>query len=385
MKKSAIVLIMVLSVIMITACAQNVAGGIDNAATDNGTISDNVVTNTETESAPEVVSEPESEEPEATAENIDIEPQAVFADFLENVVKESASPDEVAFATVDVDIDGTMELLYTESNVNASGVYICFLDNGEVVPVGPFGCNGGIKYISGERTVVSVVDNMDYMNYEISGIDSNYQIHTYNSYAIEPDLEEENAYIYYANGNESSHDVLAHAFEVLNGEDIRSVEYSDMYQYAWTVDSTQTLADTIKEMFTYDIPGRACHMIIPPDEKAKLVGTWNIYSSEVEGAIYYADVDGLEGKVIIHDDYTVDIYRSEEEGVWYEDMQMYFVNGCINDSAENTDWYVYLLGDDMGADQLYMNVNSDDQLRFIYMNEEDFEYPIASWGLYSRE
>lgn len=55
-------------------------------------------------------------------------------------------------------------------------------------------------------------------------------------------------------------------------------------------------------------------MIIPMVEKAKLIGTWEMYSSEIEGEISYAKDGGVNGKITVHEDYTVDSYNSCPKG-----------------------------------------------------------------------
>ena len=63
---------------------------------------------------------------------------------------------------------------------------------------------------------------------------------------------------------------------------------------------------------------------------------------------------------------------------------MFFVNGSHSAYMDNTDWYVWLSGDDMNGDEFYMNVTQDDQLFINYINTENEEYYISTWDYYNR-
>ena len=329
-------------------------------------------------------SEAESESSAEEVSSIPTEDELVkaYADFLNTLAKDNELSDELVFTVADINSDGVSELLYAESSVNAAGVYVCFYNNGNIVPVGPFGCNGGMKYAPKENRIISIVNNMDYIDYEIDEIDADYKIKTYEKFAISPDSEEEYVYHYSHNEKEVTHDEYAGAFAAVKTMDVRAVDYTDMYMYGWCNTSNDPIDKRIKTMFGEEV-GRKCNMIIPIDEMSKLIGTWNIYSSETEGEICYADEDDIQGKVIIHDDYTVDIYRFDDE-IWYKNMRMNFVNGSFSDYAENTDWYVWLDGDDMGNDTFNMNLTPDGKLCLNYINEYDYEYPVANWKIYSK-
>ena len=282
----------------------------------------------------------------------------VYVDYIEGIAKDSDTADELVFATVDVNNDGTRELLYAESNVNAAGVYVCFYNDGKIVPAGPFGCYGGIKYAPTEGKIISEMDNMDYLTYELVKIDENCQSNMEQRYGIEPDSED-NSYHFFLDDEEVDEPVYTDAFKKLQDMDVRCLDYYDMYMYSWCNSSSDLIEQRFEKMLLEDDPSRECHMIIPMVEKAKLIGTWEMYSSEIEGEISYAQDGAVNGKITVHEDYTVDFDFGRHK---MSGMMMDFYQGSFNDYADNTDWYVVVDASEEDGTTIYMNVSDEDQL-----------------------
>ena len=308
--------------------------------------------------------------------------KAAYTYVLNELAKESEFVEDLVFTTVDVNNDGVRELLYAESSVFAAGVNICFYDNGKIVAVEPFGCYGGVKYAPEEGKIISGYNYDENVHYEITEIADEYYARTVDVFEVN-DSSEDGSLIYIYNGVEKTHDEFINDFKAYNDVKIRSVDYYDMYWYTWCNDEFDPLDERIEMMLTGDEDGRDSHLIIPADEKAKLVGSWNLYSHEIEGEVYYADESDISGKVIIDDNYKVTIYN-DDNSVWHEDMDMYFETGSYNAYTDNTDWYVNLSGDNLGGDEFYMNVTQDDQLFINYINTENEEYYISTWDYYNR-
>lgn len=298
-----------------------------------------------------------------------------YAEYIDDVAKDCYTLDELAFATVDVNNDGTRELLYAESSVNAAGVYVCFYDNGKVVPVGPFGCYGGIKYVPAEGKIISVMDNMDYMNYELVAIGNDYSTNVERKFAIEPDSD--GSYLFFLDENEVTKKEYSDAFAELQSMAVKRLDYSDMFMYEWTTSDTDIIEQHFEELLAKDEPSRECNMIIPMVEKAKLIGTWDMYSSEFEGQIYYAKAGDVSGKITVHEDYTVDLEFGRHK---MKGMQMDFYHGSFNDYAENTDWYVVIDALEEDGTTIYMNVSDKNQLTVNTISEG--EILVSLWDIY---
>ena len=300
----------------------------------------------------------------------------VYVDYIEGIAKDSDTADELVFATVDVNNDGTRELLYAESSVNAAGVYVCFYNAGKIVPAGPFGCYGGIKYAPAEGKIISEMDNMDYLTYELVKIDENCQSNMEQRYGIEPDSED-NSYHFFLDDEEVDEPVYTDAFKKLQDMDVRYLDYYDMY--SWCNSSSDPIEQRFEKMLLEDDPSRECHMIIPMVEKAKLIGTWEMYSSEIEGEISYAQDGAVNGKITVHEDYTVDFDFGRHK---MSGMMMDFYQGSFNDYADNTDWYVVVDASEEDGTTIYMNVSDEDQLTVNTIGEG--ETLLSLWDIYNR-
>lgn len=218
-----------------------------------------------------------------------------YTDCIDNIVKDCDTLEELAFATVDVNNDGIRELLYAESNVNAAGVYVCFYSNGQIITTGPFGCYGGIKYVPAEGKIISIMDNMDYMKYELVGIDEKYETDVEQKFEIEP-TSDGSSYVFFLNDEEVTEREYSNAFSRLKNMDVRCLDYDDMFMYNWTTADPDIIAQHLTKLLEEDEASREYHMIIPMEEKAKLIGTGEMYSSEIEGEISYAKDGDVSGK-----------------------------------------------------------------------------------------
>lgn len=298
-----------------------------------------------------------------------------YADYLEKVAGECYTPEELAFATADVNNDGTRELLYAESSVNAAGVFVCFYNDGNVVPTGPFGCYGGIKYVPSEGKIISVMENYDYMQYELFSIDEKFEPAKEHTYATEPDSDGE-GYVFFFDDEEVTMDAYVNAFAKLQSMDVRSLDYFDMYLYEMA--ASDSVEEQIKKSFAEE-PSRASRIIIPMVEKEKLIGTWEMYSSEIEGEVSYAKDGNVSGVITVHEDYTVDLDygRHKMNGMWMD-----FYHGAFNDYADNTDWYVVIWAYEEDGTTIYMNVSEDDQLVVNTISEG--ETLVSLWDVYNR-
>ncbi len=306
-----------------------------------------------------------------------------YINYLAQVYAESPCPDDLVFTTADINNDGIRELLYAESNVNAAGVFVCFYDNGSLICVGPFGCYGGFKYIPSDGRIVSAVTNMEFVNYMICSIDNNYNVVIQDEFSIEPDSENDSSH-YLHNGTELSHDDFVTVFAPYQALETRAIDYYDMYWYCWCNDEFDPISDRMMNMLTQENEdGKSCRLIIPEDEMQKLIGTWEIYSHEIEGEVYYADKNEITGKVIIDENYHVTIYSSDRE-IRYKDLEMFFNTETYSNYLENTDWYVSLYGENLGGDEFYMNVTPDGQLFMNYINTENPDYYISTWDFYNK-
>lgn len=182
---------------------------------------------------------------------------------------------------------------------------------------------------------------------------------------------------------ELTHDEFAREFAPLQAAEARSISYCDMYRYCWCNEEYDPLFERLNTMHESDEYGRRCSLIIPPDEKAKLIGTWTIFSHEFDGDVRFASDGDIEGRVVIDENYRVTLYDSDTE-ILHRDMDMIFVNEAYSDYMENTDWYVWLSGDNMDGDEFYMNVTPDGQLCTNFINTENDEYYISAWSYYDR-
>ncbi len=390
MKKKVLITLVAAMTISLAACGNNT----DNlfANTDKPEVTEApedtpVPDEPKVNEAPEVTEIPEvtpTEEPAEAKAPTNHELCTAYTQFIEEVAHESFTPDEMVVAAVDVNNDGIRELLYTECSVAASGVYVCYYDNGVVVPVGPFGTYGSIKYEPETGRIVSVNDNGDYMDYELISINDEYETVTEDKFSYYPDENDTDITIYTHNDKEISYEDYVEEFASLQALQLRGVEYNDMYWYAWCDPGYDPLFECIGMMLKDDEYGRNCSLVIPKEEMAKLVGTWDIYSVEIEGDVYYADQDSLEGKVVVNEDMTVDIYEGEDKPR-RSGLRMNFVNGVYSDYFENTDWYIRLDGDYDGSDEFYISLTPDDKLFLNFINTEDYEYFISSWRYYTRK
>ena len=66
------------------------------------------------------------------------------------------------------------------------------------------------------------------------------------------------------------------------------------------IQDSEVIASHFVKLLEGDEPSRECHMIIPMDEKAKLIGTREMYSSEIEGDISYAKDGNVSGKITVY-------------------------------------------------------------------------------------
>ena len=321
----------------------------------------------------------ESEEATNADNEISLEELSnMYVDCICEIEKTCDTLDELAFATVDVNNDGIKELLYAKSSVNAAGVYVCFYDNGQIIKTGPFGCYGGIKYAPAEGKIISVMDNMDYMKYELINIDENYETDIEQKFEIEPHSEED-SYVYFLDDEEVTESEYSKAFEKLKSMDAKCLDYDDMFMYNWTTSDPDIIAQHLVKLLEEDEPSRDYHMIIPMEEKKKLVGTWEIYSSELEGEITYAKDKNINGKITVHEDYTVDLDYGRHR---MNGMRIDFYNGSFNDYADNTDWYVVIDAIEEDGTTIYMNVSNDDQLTVNTISEG--EMLVSLWDIYNR-
>ncbi len=355
------------------------SSGADSSTSDEEMIPATEVSNEEV-SDENAENEAASEQEEAV--NLSTEDLcALYVNYLNDIASQSDLVDDLVFTTVDVNNDGIRELLYAESSVNAAGVNVCFWQDGNVVNAGMFGCYGGIKYAPFEGVIISVMDNMDYMDYSVISIADPYEPQKLDRFSIEPDSDEDNKYYYFYSDEEVTHEEYAKEFAKLQQMDVRSVDYADMYMYVWCNEEYDPLDERMLKLLTEDEAGREYHMIIPADEKAKLIGTWTLYSVEIDGDVYYPE-EGEYNKVIIGDDYSVYF----DYGSWgFDGGNMYFVNGSFNDGAQNRDWHVSLDGGVNPEEEIYMNVFGDDQLLVNEIYLGDFGNPVSKWHIYTRE
>lgn len=390
MKKSAQFILLILLAGMLAAC------GKENSITEKVIITDersdetNVAETTLDEATLDESASDETTSVEASSdETTSVEASSdeiissedlckAYVDYIEEIAKNSDTADELVFATVDVNNDGTRELLYAESNVNAAGVYVCFYNAGKIVPAGPFGCYGGIKYAPTEGKIISEMDNMDYLTYELVTIDENCQTNVEQRYGIEPDSEDD-SYHFFLDDEEVDESVYTDAFKKLQDMDVRRLDYYDMYMYTWCNSPSDPIGQRFEKMLLEDEPSKECHMIIPMVEKAKLIGNWEIYSSEIEGEISYAKDGAVNGKITVHDDYTVDFDFGRHK---MSGMMMDFYQGSFNDYADNTDWYVVIDASEEDGTTIYMNVSDEDQLTVNTIGEG--ETLLSLWDIYNR-
>ena len=302
----------------------------------------------------------------------------VYAEYISKIAGESDTAEELVFTTADTNNDGVKELLYAESGVNAAGVYVCFYDKGQINAVGPFGCYGGIKYAPKSGEIISVMDNMDYMTYELVAIDDKYEQSVKDKFEIEPNSEGD-GYYFFLDDEEVTEEAYADAFAVLKDMDVRSIDYYDMYWYVWCNSDSEPIEQRLNKMISGEEVGRDCHMFIPMEEKAKLIGTWQMYSSEIEGEISYASDGSVGGKITVHEDYTVDLDYGKHK---MKGMRMDFYNGSFNDYADNQDWYVVIDAYEEDETTVYMNVSDTDQLTVNTIGEG--ETLVSLWDIYDR-
>lgn len=302
----------------------------------------------------------------------------VYAEYISKIAGESDTAEDLVFTTADTNNDGVKELLYAESGVNAAGVYVCFYDKGQINAVGPFGCYGGIKYAPKSGEIISVMDNMDYMTYELVAIDDKYEQSVKDKFEIEPNSEGD-GYYFFLDDEEVTEEAYADAFAVLKDMDVRSIDYYDMYWYVWCNSDSDPIEQRLNKMISGEEAGRDCHMFIPMEEKAKLIGTWQMYSSEIEGEISYASDGSVGGKITVHEDYTVDLDYGNHK---MKGMRMDFYNGSFNDYADNQDWYVVIDAYEEDKTTVYMNVSDTDQLTVNTIGEG--ETLVSLWDIYDR-
>lgn len=302
----------------------------------------------------------------------------VYAEYISKIAGESDTAEDLVFTTADTNNDGVKELLYAESGVNAAGVYVCFYDKGQINAVGPFGCYGGIKYAPKSGEIISVMDNMDYMTYELVAIDDKYEQSVKDKFEIEPNSEGD-GYYFFLDDEEVTEEAYADAFAVLKDMDVRSIDYYDMYWYVWCNSDSDPIEQRLNKMISGEEVGRDCHMFIPMEEKAKLIGTWQMYSSEIEGEISYASDGSVGGKITVHEDYTVDLDYGKHK---MKGMRMDFYNGSFNDYADNQDWYVVIDAYEEDETTVYMNVSDTDQLTVNTIGEG--ETLVSLWDIYDR-
>ena len=302
----------------------------------------------------------------------------VYAEYISKIAGESDTAEELVFTTADTNNDGVKELLYAESGVNAAGVYVCFYDKGQINAVGPFGCYGGIKYAPKSGEIISVMDNMEYMTYELVAIDDKYEQSVKDKFEIEPNSEGD-GYYFFLDDEEVTEEAYADAFAVLKDMDVRSIDYYDMYWYVWCNSDSDPIEQRLNKMISGEEVGRDCHMFIPMEEKAKLIGTWQMYSSEIEGEISYASDGSVGGKITVHEDYTVDLDYGKHK---MKGMRMDFYNGSFNDYADNQDWYVVIDAYEEDETTVYMNVSDTDQLTVNTIGEG--ETLVSLWDVYDR-
>ena len=185
-----------------------------------------------------------------------------YAEYIEYIAGDCASLEELAFATVDVNNDGVRELLYAESSVNAAGVNVCFYDKGAIINVGPCGCYGSIKYASLEGKLISIMDNMDYMNYELIAIGEKFESTVERKFAIEPNSEDD-SFLFFVDDKEVTQNEYADAFSKLQDMEIKSLDYDDMYLYIWCNEETGSVKSRIAKMYLEDEPSRKYDLINP--------------------------------------------------------------------------------------------------------------------------
>lgn len=389
MKRSAQIFLLMLSVIMLAGCGKDTTSELktDEANTKAEESAETEIQNSENQDIPKQnlkVQDSETQNQEASdAENdaltVSVEELSdKYTDCIINIEKDCDTLEELAFATVDVNNDGIKEMLYAESSVNAAGVYVCFYNDGQIITTGPFGCYGGIKYAPKEGKIISVMDNMDYMTYELINIDENYETDVEQKYEIEPGSDE-GSFVFFLDDEEVTDLEYSNAFAKLKNMDVRCLDYDDMFMYSWTTADPDIIAQHLAKLLEEDEPSRECHMIIPMVEKAKLIGTWEMYSSEIEGEISYAKDGGVNGKITVHEDYTVDLDFGRHE---MSGMYMDFYNGSFNDYADNTDWYVVIDASEEDGTTIYMNVSEEDQLTVNTIGEG--ETLISLWDIYNR-
>lgn len=389
MKKSAQIFLLTLSVIMLAGCGKDTTSELktDEANTKAEESAETEIQNSENQDIPKQnlkVQDSETQNQEASDAENDVLTVSVeelsdkYTDCIVNIEKDCDTLEELAFATVDVNNDGIKEMLYAESSVNAAGVYICFYNDGQIITTGPFGCYGGIKYAPKEGKIISVMDNMDYMTYELISIDENYETDVEQKYEIEPGSDD-GSFVFFLDDEEVTDLEYCNAFAKLKNMDVRCLDYDDMFMYSWTTADPDIIAQHLAKLLEEDEPSRECHMIIPMVEKAKLIGTWEMYSSEIEGEISYVKDGGVNGKITVHEDYTVDLDFGRHK---MSGMYMDFYNGSFNDYADNTDWYVVIDASEEDGTTIYMNVSEEDQLTVNTIGEG--ETLISLWDIYNR-
>ena len=365
MKKSAQIFLLMLSVIMLAGCGKDTTSELktDEANTKAEESAETEIQNSENQDIPKQnlkVQDSETQNQEASdAENdaltVSVEELSdKYTDCIVNIEKDCDTLEELAFATVDVNNDG------------------------QIITTGPFGCYGGIKYAPKEGKIISVMDNMDYMTYELINIDENYETDVEQKYEIEPGSDE-GSFVFFLDDEEVTDLEYSNAFAKLKNMDVRCLDYDDMFMYSWTTADPDIIAQHLAKLLEEDEPSRECHMIIPMVEKAKLIGTWEMYSSEIEGEISYAKDGGVNGKITVHEDYTVDLDFGRHK---MSGMYMDFYNGSFNDYADNTDWYVVIDASEEDGTTIYMNVSEENQLTVNTIGEG--ETLISLWDIYNR-
>lgn len=398
MRKSTKFIIMTLAAGMLTACGTDKPTEVITNVEANTTIEaktkeeagestetnkeSSVNQNTETKNADD--KKTENQESKEASDKSEKEMPSVetlskaYAEYIERIAIECYTPEELVFTTIDVNDDGIQELLYAESSVNAAGVYVCFYDDGQINPVGPFGSYGGIQYAPSEGRIISVMDNMDYMVYEVYAIDKNYEKDLVQKFAIEPDSEG-NGYDFFWDDEEVSMEEYTEAFAKLQNMDVREIDYDDMYMYTWCSSDSDPIEKHFEKLLTGYAYSKESRMIIPMVEKAKLVGTWEIYSSQIEDSILYARDGEVSGKITVHEDYTVDLDYGYHK---MSGMTMEFYHGSFNSYADNNDWYVVINAKEEDGTIIYMNVSDDDRLTVNTIGEG--EILSSMWDIYTR-
>lgn len=308
-----------------------------------------------------------------------------YVDYINKIAASSDYLDDLVFTVFDTNNDGIGELLYSESNVSASGVNICFYNNGSFQEIGPVGCYGSITLNPEEGTIISVNSNNDYLTYEFISLDEYDAPYTDDIFYIEPDSDKNYEWHYYDDITEISHDEFLEKFSKYQSKTYKTIEYYDMYWYTWCNEDYDPLEKRIELMMqSQDTLGHESHLIVPIDELNKLIGTWDIFSQEFDGEINYADENNLTGKIVIDDSFNVTIY-SDDKKIEHKDLSVNFAYGMYDAYMNNHDWYVWLSGDNMNGDNIYISVDSDDCLEYNLINTEEDDYYISVWRSYTRK